>query len=223
MSIPMRDLPVVQNWDCHSCSDCCRIEAVITEQEKQRIEALDLANDSEIAPKPWFAPLGRGSKKWTLTHRPDGGCVFLTTANRCRLQKRFGAEAKPFVCRFVFRLSLYPRGNHWRVTACVSPLPVGRGKSGSAGGRQLKKTSCNFRTCWSNTWAGRRTVRPAPLLPARSPSFRGRMCAKYRPGCWWRSWKTIAIVWNGSCAKDASQWLAFANKKPFPTACKARS
>ena len=116
MSIPIRNLPVVQNWDCHSCSDCCRIEAVITDLEKHRIEALDLANDPEVASKPWFAPApaGGGSKKWKLTHRPDGGCVFLTTANRCRIQERFGADAKPFVCR-LFPFILIPAGNHWRV------------------------------------------------------------------------------------------------------------
>jgi len=58
---------------------------VITDEEKERIEALNLANDPEVAPKPWFAPVGRGSKNWRLRHRPDGGCVFLTTANHCRL------------------------------------------------------------------------------------------------------------------------------------------
>ena len=114
MAIPLRQLPVVQNWDCHSCTDCCRIEAVITDDEKRRIETLDLANDPEVAPKPWFAPAGRGSKKWTLRHRPDGGCVFLTTGNHCRIQERFGAEAKPFVCR-LFPFLLIPAGNHWRV------------------------------------------------------------------------------------------------------------
>jgi lysine-N-methylase len=114
MSIPIRNLPVMQNWDCQSCSDCCRIEAVVTPEEKQRIEALDLANDPEIAPGPWFAPVGWGSKNWTLRHRPDGGCVFLTTANRCRLHERFGADAKPFVCR-LFPFIIIPAGNHWRV------------------------------------------------------------------------------------------------------------
>ncbi len=114
LSIPLRNLPVMQNWDCHSCSDCCRIEAVITDLEKHRIEALDLANDPEVAPKPWFAPVGWGSKDWKLTHRPDGGCVFLTTGNRCRLQERFGAEVKPFVCR-LFPFVLIPAGDHWRV------------------------------------------------------------------------------------------------------------
>jgi lysine-N-methylase len=115
MSVPIRNLPVMQNWDCQSCGDCCRrMEGVITDEEKRRIEALDLANDPEVAPKPWFAPLGRGTKKWTLKHRPDGGCVFLTTANRCRLQERFGADVKPFVCR-LFPFVLIPAGNHWRV------------------------------------------------------------------------------------------------------------
>ena len=90
------------------------MEAVITDEEKHRIEALDLANDPEVAPKPWFSPVDRRSKKWRLRHRPDGGCVFLTTSNRCRLQERFGAEVKPFVCR-LFPFLLIPAGNHWRV------------------------------------------------------------------------------------------------------------
>ena len=87
---------------------------MITDEEKHRIEALDLANDPEVAPKPWFAPVGWGSKNWKLTHRPDGGCVFLTTGNRCRIQERFGADAKPFACR-LFPFVLIPAGNHWRV------------------------------------------------------------------------------------------------------------
>jgi lysine-N-methylase len=112
---PLKNLPVMQNWDCHTCGDCChRFEGVITDEEKQHIESLDLADDPEVGPKPWFAPAGRGSKKWNLKHRPDGGCVFLTAANRCRLQERFGADVKPFVCR-LFPFLLIPAGNHWRV------------------------------------------------------------------------------------------------------------
>jgi lysine-N-methylase len=114
MSIPVRNLPVMQNWDCHSCSHCCRIEAVTTDEEKRRIEALDLADDPEVAPRPWFAPVGGGARNWKLKHRPDGACVFLTTANRCRLQERFGADVKPFACR-LFPFILIPAGDHWRV------------------------------------------------------------------------------------------------------------
>jgi lysine-N-methylase len=115
MTIPVRNLPVAQHWDCHACGDCCRrFEGVITGEEKRRIEALDLANDAAVAPRPWFAPAGRGSGNWKLRHRPDGGCVFLTANNHCRLQERFGADVKPFVCR-LFPFLLIPAGDHWRV------------------------------------------------------------------------------------------------------------
>lgn len=112
MSMPVHSLPVVQNWSCHTCGDCCReLEAVITDEEKQRIERLDLATDPEVGPSPWF---GRKGDMWTLKHRPEGGCVFLTSANRCRLHEKFGAEVKPFACNF-FPFLLLPAGNHWRL------------------------------------------------------------------------------------------------------------
>src|SRR5437879_1058586 len=39
MALPIRNLPLVQNWDCLSCGDCCReLEAVISADEKRRIE-----------------------------------------------------------------------------------------------------------------------------------------------------------------------------------------
>lgn len=87
---------------------------LITDEEKRRIEALDLANDPKVAPGPWFKPVARGVYRWRLNHRREGGCVFLTNENRCRLQERFGPEVKPFVCR-LFPFMLIPAGNHWRV------------------------------------------------------------------------------------------------------------
>jgi lysine-N-methylase len=115
MTLPVRNLTVLQNWDCHTCGDCCReLEGVISDEEKRRIEALNLAGDPEIGAGPWFARKGWFSDKWTLKHRPEGGCVFLTSANRCRLQERFGPGAKPFACNF-FPFLLMPAGDHWRV------------------------------------------------------------------------------------------------------------
>lgn len=115
MTLPVRNLPVLQNWDCHSCGDCCReLEAVVTAEEKNRIEALDLVNDPQIGAGPWFEQKGWLANTWTLKHRPEGGCVFLTSANRCRLHERFGPEVKPFACRY-FPFLLIPAGDHWRV------------------------------------------------------------------------------------------------------------
>jgi len=115
---------------------------VITSEEKRRIESLDLANDTEVAPKPWFAPVGGSSKDWKLRHRPDGGCVFLTAANRCRLQERFGANVKPFVCR-LFPFVLIPAGNHWRVGmrfSCPSAA-ANRGRPVAESGKDLAHLS----------------------------------------------------------------------------------
>jgi lysine-N-methylase len=116
MALPLRSLPILQNWDCHSCGDCCRIHQVaVTDEEKERIDKLDLAGDSEIAPGPWFERKGWGrGGQWVLKHRPEGGCVFLTSSQRCGLHARFGAEVKPFACR-LYPFILIPAGDHWRV------------------------------------------------------------------------------------------------------------
>jgi len=127
MTIPIRNLPLVQNWDCHSCSDCCRIEAPVSAEEKTRIEALDLTDDPEIAGRPWFVSQGWLSKRWTLRRRPDGRCVFLTGANRCRLQERFGPEAKPLACR-LFPFVLISAGDHLRVGVRFSCPSAAAGK-----------------------------------------------------------------------------------------------
>ena len=40
MGMPVRALPVAQNWDCHGCTHCCRSYHVpVTAEERKRIEA----------------------------------------------------------------------------------------------------------------------------------------------------------------------------------------
>ncbi|HYT90257.1 MAG TPA: YkgJ family cysteine cluster protein [Gemmataceae bacterium] len=116
MSIPVRHLPVIQNWDCHSCGNCCReLEVSVTDEERRRIEALGWDDDPElkwvrlfVRYGPWWA------RRTRLNHRPDGRCVFLSDDNRCRIHERAGADAKPLACR-LFPFVLSPAGNHWRV------------------------------------------------------------------------------------------------------------
>jgi lysine-N-methylase len=115
MALPVRHLPVVQNWDCHSCGNCCReLHVEITDAERQRIEALgwDDAQDLKGEPRfvregPWWA------RRTRLNRRPDGSCVFLGPGNRCLVHERGGAEAKPLACR-LFPFVLAPAGSHWR-------------------------------------------------------------------------------------------------------------
>ena len=109
---------------------------------------------------------------WKLTHRPEGGCVFLTARNRCRIQERFGAEAKPFVCR-LFPFVLIPAGDHWRVGmrfSCPSAA-ANRGRPVA----DAKKTWCTCRVCWSSTSAGRRRVPRPPCCGRSAACVAGRV------------------------------------------------
>jgi len=93
-------LPIVEQWDCHSCTACCRETTI-------RLNADDLAR---LQQQRWDQdPQYLGTKivrrsSWlpggpVLAHRADGSCVFLTEGGKCRIHETFGADAKPFVCR----------------------------------------------------------------------------------------------------------------------------
>jgi lysine-N-methylase len=111
MSLPVRALPVIQNWDCHSCSNCCREYIVhVTAEERQRIEG------QEWTKQPGFD--GVSLFKWTkggwALNQQGGGCVFLDEHARCRIHGKFGPEGKPLACR-VYPFLLVPSGDSWRV------------------------------------------------------------------------------------------------------------
>ncbi|MFO0796273.1 MAG: YkgJ family cysteine cluster protein [Gemmataceae bacterium] len=105
MALPVRSLPVAQNWDCRGCAACCRSYSIpISADERKRIEA----QNWDIG-TPLFDARGTA-----LKHRPDGACVFLGDDDRCRIHATFGAAAKPLACR-VYPFLLVPAGDHWRV------------------------------------------------------------------------------------------------------------
>lgn len=116
MPLPIRNLPVVQNWDCHVCGDCCKQYIVsITAEERQKIEAHSWAGDEVVAGMPIFRRKGSWwSRQVQLNHRPDGSCVFLSQQGRCRIHEVLGYDAKPLPCR-LFPFVMVPVGDHWRV------------------------------------------------------------------------------------------------------------
>jgi lysine-N-methylase len=116
MSLPVRHLPVVQNWDCHVCGTCCKEYLVtLTQEERRRIEAQGWDKDAEIGDLPILKKTGPWwARRYHLTHRSDGSCIFLTEQGRCRIHERFGYAAKPLPCR-LFPFLLVPAGDHWRV------------------------------------------------------------------------------------------------------------
>jgi lysine-N-methylase len=116
MSASLHPLPVVQNWDCHVCGDCCKEYHVsVSDEERRRIEAQGWKKDPDFADVPLFTRYGPPwRRRYELTARSDGSCIFLSEQGRCRIHERFGSEAKPLPCR-LYPFILIPAGDHWRV------------------------------------------------------------------------------------------------------------
>lgn len=117
MSWPVRHLPVIQNWDCHGCGECCReYEVHVTESERQKISEQGWDNDSTLAGTRLFVAVGPWwRRRWRLnTRASDGGCIFLNAEGRCRIHAKFGGAAKPLACQ-VYPFTFTPSGGHWRI------------------------------------------------------------------------------------------------------------
>ncbi len=125
-------LPLIQNWNCHSCGSCCKKHLIeVTPQDRQKILSQNwTAADGIGAGEPlvWFAgPPWR--KRYRLAHRADGACVFLNEQGLCRIHAQFGEGAKPLGCQ-VYPYALHPAGKQLVVSlrfSCPSVV-ANRGK-----------------------------------------------------------------------------------------------
>ena len=101
-------MPTGQNWSCHGCSDCCRGGLLITvlPEDKRRIEQQNWTLAAGVDPAGMIVP---GINYQRLGHKPDGSCVFLDEAGRCRIHAKFGEAAKPLACR-LYPFAIHPAG-----------------------------------------------------------------------------------------------------------------
>lgn len=117
MSLPVRSLTVLQNWDCGGCTSCCRQYHVsVSPEEKKRIESQGWECEPDLKGVPFFVKSGGWfSSSYRLNHRgADHACVFLGPNNRCRIHDKFGSAAKPLACR-IYPYTLVPAGDHWKL------------------------------------------------------------------------------------------------------------
>lgn len=132
---PVKELPVLQNWDCHQCGGCCTDYVVpVSTTERQRILDQGWLNDPEFQGKPLFL---RSSpwwqfwrKRYRLRQKEGDRCIFLDEKGLCKIHAKFGLETKPFACR-LYPYILVPVGDHWRVSlrfACPS-VAANKGRS----------------------------------------------------------------------------------------------
>src|SRR5215470_13972558 len=122
MSGKLRTLPIVEQWDCHGCTACCRETTIQLNAEdlaKLQSQQWERRSGFEGVQTVWRSFLLGGAK--VLAHKADGSCVFLTDAGRCRIHELFGAEAKPLMCRqFPFQVVRTDR-DAWVTVARTCP------------------------------------------------------------------------------------------------------
>jgi lysine-N-methylase len=121
MKFPIRQLPVIQNWSCHQCGNCCREYLVtVTGAEKRRIEEQGWPARPEFRGQPIFVRFGPfWRREYRLAHRGDGSCVFLDDRGLCRIHGEFGEQAKPIACQF-YPYMLAPTDKELRVSVRFS-------------------------------------------------------------------------------------------------------
>jgi lysine-N-methylase len=96
----LRTLPILEQWDCHHCTACCRETTIqlntddLARLQQQRWEQYPEFSGVQTVRRSLM--LAGAS---VLAHKADGSCVFLTEAGLCRIHEVFGADAKPFMCR----------------------------------------------------------------------------------------------------------------------------
>lgn len=108
MKLPPIEIPALQNWSCHGCTDCCRGGLLIklSAAEKQRIEKQNWTPADGVDPTAMIVAEGNGFR---LGHQNDGACMFLDPTGRCRIHAKFGEAAKPLACR-LYPLVIHPAG-----------------------------------------------------------------------------------------------------------------
>ena len=100
MRAKLRTLPIIEQWDCHHCTACCRNTTIqLNADDLRRLEQQRWDQHPEFrGVQTVRRSLALGGAK-VLAHKADGSCVFLTEAGLCRIHEVFGADAKPFMCR----------------------------------------------------------------------------------------------------------------------------
>ncbi len=142
MSSPLVQLPLIQNWSCHSCGGCCRKHLIeITEEDRQKIveQKWTAADGVDIPPVVWHAG-PPWKKRYRLAHRADGACVFLDDKGLCRIHAKFGEPAKPLACQ-VYPYALHPGGRKLALSlrfSCPSVVE-NKGRPVSLQVRELKR------------------------------------------------------------------------------------
>jgi lysine-N-methylase len=100
MSLPLKTLPIVEQWDCHGCGICCRgAVVVLNDADLKRLREQHWEKHPDFRGKKFIQRLGTFDRRHRLVQRKDGTCIFQDADKLCRIHREFGYDAKPHVCR----------------------------------------------------------------------------------------------------------------------------
>ena len=89
-------------FECQGSGECCQnyVFGPLTEDDVARIGSLPIAEAFPgLAGTPLFDTIEEQGYRFRYLRSSDERCVFLEADRRCGLHRRFGAEAKPAICR----------------------------------------------------------------------------------------------------------------------------
>ena len=116
MPLPIKTLPILEQWDCHGCGICCRGAAVLlNDADLKRLREQHWEKHPDFRGKKVIVRAGLFDRRFRLAHRKDGTCVFQDADKLCRIHREFGYDAKPHVCRMA-PLQMIPLENFVYVT-----------------------------------------------------------------------------------------------------------
>lgn len=100
MPLPIRALPILEQWDCHGCGICCRGSAVyLSDADLKQLREQHWERHPDFRGKKIRVRAGLFDRRFRLAHRKDGTCVFYDADKLCRIHREFGYDAKPLICR----------------------------------------------------------------------------------------------------------------------------
>jgi lysine-N-methylase len=159
MSLPIRPLPILEQYDCHGCGDCCYGTIIhLTDEDYDRIRKQQWERHPDYRGVKIFVREGLFGKHYQLAKRDDGACIFLTAQRRCRIHGDFGSEAKPLICRMA-PLQLVPLDQFAYLTVrryCRSAV--------KDHGRPLAEHCDEHRELTDRNAAGPRPTQPPPVV-----------------------------------------------------------
>ena len=100
MTVPLKPLPIVENWDCHGCGDCCHGAVVhLNDEDLRKLRRQRWDDDPEMQGKKYLVRCAWFGKGYNLGQQRDGRCIFQMDNKLCRIHAKFGYDAKPHICR----------------------------------------------------------------------------------------------------------------------------